>query len=783
MPRIDRVRIHNFRGASTPFGISFAPKKPIVVIFGENGTGKTTIVDALDAVGNGSGGSLTTKSSTTLRTHLPTVGKKPADMLMEVSSDGTTWTATLSKSEIVTSPMPRPAIQVLRRVNLQRFIDTPPGDRYKELRHLIGVERVERSEEALKRALESAKQEFDEAVRVRSGAEEQLETIWDQEGRPGVDWRSWAGEAAGADPTSLRESVHRSRQTREAIEGAVRAKLACDQAAATVVGRRDAAAAVAREIVEGPALAAAKGIRLAEMLAKVREHLAAGEHGDHCPVCGQDVRLSDLRASLDERIAELARYEDLSKRQRSAQQSVRGAEEAARSAGTNLVAAAERIATIASSPPSGFAPIEIPDAVLAAFAESGSRPEERAAQAAELIAACESLVGALRAEEDATLQAAARVNTIRDLASRAEESRARTIELETIVKGLAGAYDVVRRGRIEFTQRILDEVAQECNRLYAEIHPDEGIAIAKIELDQQRRASINQTMNFGDYTEIAPQAYLSEAHLDTFGFCFWLAFAKREYPNGDAVLVLDDVFSSVDSPHMRRIVDLIVDERDHFAQVIITTHQRAWRDIFRNSHGPGNLTDLIELQSWSLAQGIFSYQTPMVRDELRGALAAMPFNRQAAAATAGILLEATLDRLTFLYRCKVPRTRDNVYTLNELLDVTEKLFNRLVLTRPAPAPPGHDTAVISDVSVHPAAIIDQLRKSSYVRNQVGAHHNDQGMLISDGDVRAFADLAVQLVDALTCPTCGQIPSKSTGTHYKCSCSASVAVQMSPLQLV
>ncbi len=283
--------------------------------------------------------------------------------------------------------------------------------------------------------------------------------------------------------------------------------------------------------------------------------------------------------------------------------------------------------------------------------------EQQPDRSAELIAACEPCVASLQAEEDAAVQARARVTSIRALLSGAETSRARTVELETIVKGLTAAYEVMRRARIEFTQRILDEVAQDCNALYAEIHPDEGIAINKIALDEQRRASIHQTMDFGDHTDIAPQAYLSEAHLDTFGFCFWLAFAKREYPNGEAVLVLDDVFSSVDVPHMTRILDLIVKEREHFAQVIIATHQRGWRDIFRNPYGPGGLADLIELQKWSLSQGIFSYQTPLAVEELRGTLQSMPFNRQVAASTAGILLEATLDRLTFIYRSKVPRTR------------------------------------------------------------------------------------------------------------------------------
>jgi DNA repair exonuclease SbcCD ATPase subunit len=783
MPRIDRIHIHNFRGASSPFTIAFANQKPLVVIFGENGTGKTTIVDALDAVGNGSGGSLTTKSSTTLRTHLPTVGKKPSDMVLEVESGATTWTASLTRSEIVTTPAPRPPIRVLRRVNLQRFIDSPPGKRYEELRQLIGVERVERSEEALKRALDAAKLQFDEAVRVRSDAEDQLETIWQAEGGPGGGWRAWAHDAAAADSTALLKGVGRSRATREAITDAVRVKDVWDDAETVLVERRDAVAIVEYEIEESPTLDAAKALQLAEMLGKVREQLAEEGHGDQCPVCGTTIRLSDLRQSLDERLTDLARYQDLSNRLRSVRNRLNAAEEAASAARAQLASAASSLETIASRTPDGFSPLDLPRPMLAAFAASAMQPEGRAAQAAALIAACEPLLASLQAEEDAAVQAAARVNSIRELNARAEESRTKTVELETIVKGLAAAHEVVRLSRIEFTQCILDEVAQECNRLYAQIHPDEGIAISRIELDQRQRASINQAMSFEGHDDIAPQAYLSEAHLDTFGFCFWLAFAKREHPNGDAVLVLDDVFSSVDAPHLSRLTDLIVQERAHFAQVIITTHQREWRESFRNAHDPGNLCDLIELQSWNLAQGIFSYQTPVAIDELRNALRATPFNRQYVASVAGILLESTLDRLTFLYGCHVPRTRDNVYTLNQLLDATSKLLKRLELRKPARDPSGQVSTPPAFETIKPGVFVEQLRQTVYVRNQVGAHHNVQGMAVSDADVRAFANLAGQFVKSLQCETCGQIPSKSTGSHYRCSCSPACAVQMSPLQLV
>ena len=104
MPPISRVSIHNFRGASTPFELEFSPQKKVVLIFGENGTGKTTIVDALDAVGNCSGGSLHTRSSTTLRNHMPTIGKTSAEMVVSLTAGTAVWNASLEVTGL--SPCP-----------------------------------------------------------------------------------------------------------------------------------------------------------------------------------------------------------------------------------------------------------------------------------------------------------------------------------------------------------------------------------------------------------------------------------------------------------------------------------------------------------------------------------------------------------------------------------------------------------------------------------------------------------------------------------------------------
>jgi hypothetical protein len=354
--------------------------------------------------------------------------------------------------------------------------------------------------------------------------------------------------------------------------------------------------------------------------------------------------------------------------------------------------------------------------------------------------------------------------------------------LARVLKGLAAAHDLVKSTRIEYTQRILDEVAEECNRLYAAIHPDEGLAISKVELDQRQRASLSQMVNFGEYTDVPPQAYFSEAHLDTLGFCFWLAFAKRENSDGEGILVLDDVFTSVDSQHRRRLADLVVQEGTHFSQIIVTTHDRNWHDYFRNTHGPGNLTEVFHLQPWSIEKGISSYRTVLAVQDLVNAIHATPFERQAVASKAGVLLEATLDALALQYRCRVARTMDNVYDLGELLDGTASLFKSLELEKPMLDPAGQPIAPPACAMVRPKEILASLRTTVVVRNQVGAHHNVYGAGLADCDVREFAELTVELVQALICPECGQIPSTRAGTHFHSSCSEPTAVRMTPLQL-
>lgn len=781
MARIERLVVENYRGASTRLQLNFDKDTPVALLFGENGTGKTTIVDALDAIGNCSKGSLEDKSSTRARDHLPTIGKKPADIQIEVTSGTSTWKATLTGDNLTTNPTIRPKIRVLRRSHLQRLIEAEPAKRYDALRHFIDVDKVERSENALRDAATSTKTELDAAAKRRVEAEAQLQKVWEAEDKPGTNAVKWAQTVAAQDTAKLDQVAKRLRMMQAIITKAETALIELQQAKAVAIQRDTEAHVVEQEIAKLPGVNAQQAISLAGILKQVGQHLWDGAHPDECPVCRQGIPLDKLKTDIQARLVELKQYDELRTKRDTATRNVQVAHQAVEPKSQQLLATARSLLNIVQK--SEIAIITASDIKQADYAELAKQPSINAAiaskEAEQLIAIFSSLKQALADGETTTSKQSGLINSIRVQYEQVQESTTTSEELAKLQAALREAYDTVRLTRIEFTQKILDEITNECNLLYAAIHPNEPIAISKLALDQGKRASLNQAATFEGHNDVPPQAYFSESHLDTLGFCFWLALVKRESQNSDAVIVLDDVFTSVDAQHINRIAQLITDESQHFAHVIVTTHQRLWRDIYRYQHGAGKLTQMIELQRWSIAKGISNFKTRLAVDDLIASIIAAPFDRQITASKAGILLEALLDYLALQYRCRVARTHDGTYTLGELLDGTESLFKKLEIHRPdidaAGQPQNPPKYIISNSVI----IAGQIRSLNFLRNQVGAHFNVAGAAIPDTDVQLFADLTIKLAETLSCPTCGQIPGKKSATHYHCSCTPPFEVRMLP----
>jgi hypothetical protein len=789
MKSLRKLKIRAFRGASRPLTLEFDSSKAVVVVFGENGTGKTTVTDALDAVGNCSPGSLKNRSSTKAKEHLPSLGKNPADVEVCLEdAAGACWTTTMSKGRIITSPPELPAIRVLRRTDLLKLVDAPPSERYEVLGRFVDVPEIVRSESTLRDAATDAKKQFDEVVRRRVEAERTLDDIWRHNGSPSTSWQAWAEDLASQKTEDLDKAAKDLRAASDRIVKASSSLDACRRAKTRVSEEEKNQTELQQSVANTPAPDTRAAMDTASLLRKAADFLKHGEHADACPVCRQPISITQLRQDLDTRLSQLQQYETLATAQTRITNDLTGAQVAYER--QTAAFAADAIAAHQALAQPAPAKIEGVESLCASFpieaadwtAESSPLSRDTLRALAKLIQGAASSQPRLQDEEQSLQQQIGQIKNVATLVENHKNAVAESEGLEQQAQRLKRASDIVRETRIAFTDNILESVARETNRLYGLIHPNEPIALSKLELDKARRASLIQLSHFEGAADVPPQAYFSESHLDTLAFCFWLAVAKRESPTKDAVLVLDDIFTSVDSLHLNRISQLIIGESAHFAHVVLTTHQRRWRDVFRYPSGAGKQTQLIELQRWSLARGIAAYQTRLAVSQLIQSITAEPFERQRVAQEAGILLEAILDHLALVYRCRVPRTASSDYTLNELLDGTTSLFKKLSLEKPKTLGDPAATNGVEYETVNPKAAFGKLKDTAFVRNQVGAHYNLTGMEISDAEVKEFGQLAVELVQGLSCTVCGQIPGKKGTSHYECSCPKSAVVRMLPLQL-
>ena len=206
--KIDKIRIENFRGATNPIDIEF-DDRPVTLIFGENGTGKSTIIDAMDFVCNQKLGSLDNMSiGTKGNKYTSSIGATPESVKVEVHSGGNKWTARFSGRDISISPQGTcPHVYIIRRSEITRLVTAQPNERYKELQRFVSVPLADYNEAALKKAFDQKKQEMDNCIQLAEQARYLLQQSYLAEKNDNGDYLSWAKTEAKKDVADLELKV------------------------------------------------------------------------------------------------------------------------------------------------------------------------------------------------------------------------------------------------------------------------------------------------------------------------------------------------------------------------------------------------------------------------------------------------------------------------------------------------------------------------------------------------------------------------------------------------
>ncbi len=775
---IKKIELEHFRGASQTSVIEFDHTKNIVVIFGENGRGKSTIVDAIDMVANEMPGSLAGRPSTSTKQHLPTIGSDHQDLLVKLYIDGMEWEASLDGSTInVSGNSPCPSIHILRRNQLLRLIETQPAQRYEALRRFVDVDGVEQSEQYLRDCVRETNSEFTSVYRQLEDAQNELEKLWKDEGSPGDSWLRWAHDKSQVDISETKTLATYLTSVIDSINNAIGSKDRFDTSLSDQQCKFSNLKVVEEEIKSSPGLSAEEAIKLLNILQQTQTYISeTKEPITECPVCEQPVVAEQLTDSIQKRLTSMTEVKELDDRKKAAEKQLQGSKNTLSTHLNQLLRQSENVVGIVSENEH----LDVPELVIdvekyAGLSKDDLDNKEKHKLCVGLVDTINKCIEDLRHRHTELQKDINQHNAIKNHYDKVIGCYKKASHVEKVLTALQKALDIIHSKRIEFTQSILDEVAGECNSLYSRIHPNEPLGNCTLSLDPDRRHSLHQGAEFEGRQGVPPQAYFSDSHLDTLGFCVWLSIAKRGTPQ-DTIIVLDDVFTSADSVHLRNIVELLTEEAKNFSQVVITTHYRQWRDRYRYMQSASGNVHLIELHRWSLEKGVRACNSKLVLEELREALGKEPFDRQNVASRAGILLESILDTLALQYRCRTRHTRNDDHTLIELLNGCVKLFREIRIGKSphiANIPLTTEQvkeAVEEDFTITcPLSIFSKIIDSSFVRNQVGCHYNLSGMEISDEEVEEFGDDVLSLAIGITCQNCGTLPGRNRGTHFGCPC--------------
>lgn len=126
----------------------------------------------------------------------------------------------------------------------------------------------------------------------------------------------------------------------------------------------------------------------------------------------------------------------------------------------------------------------------------------------------------------------------------------------------------------------LETFSNDINDYYTSMNPNEkveGIKLGSLKDKNGDLIGITIEYRFFDKTKTQPRAYLSESHINCLGLSFFLASVKA-FNKENQFFILDDVISSFDRAHRTRFAKLLIDKFNEY-QVILLTHEKDFFEL------------------------------------------------------------------------------------------------------------------------------------------------------------------------------------------------------------
>ena len=765
--KIKTINIHAFRGIPD---LELQLDGKNLLLRGENGTGKSSIVEAIEFFFTGKISHLEGTKGLSLQRHAPHVNFDPDDLNVELTfnpdsvSLNRTFGASPSPPEQFKDyfQITQKGIFILRRSQILTFIISKPADRFREIGSIIGVGPLDEIELEMKRVRDNLKGEMDSKEEKISGLISDLSTIIEKDITRVEDVMPALNEKLQEANLPLIKSLEKVDKHAEEMLKTVKKTESIDRigvlngilgttktelVAREVNGELDNLNNKVKHLLQKDVKSE---LSVADLLKYGRKVLEE-EEMDICPLCEQKIDRESLLAKIDNRLRTLRDLSEKASEIRMMSVPVINNLNEITAKLENAIAKIESFSEMAKEKSEIIEIIaflkEFVHHITSVKDLKNEIPVQEFYQQRNEInrvwrsisTKCNQLLDAIGLTEDET--------KVLGIVRLIEQTKSKTMDLSkaltelriyknrfNLAEKIYSTFSDTKKAKI---QEIYDSIQGNIQSFYSMLHLNEPHKNIELTVALGRRASTELKMeSFGRGGE-DPRALTSEGHLDSLGLCIFLGFVKR-FNEGCSLIVLDDVVSTIDAKHRENICKLLLKEfKDK--QLIITTHDGVWYEqlrAFQRAYGmEANFKNAV-ITNWHVESGPtirpYKIRWERIQDKIESD------DKTGAGNDGRQYLEWVLERICDITQAPVPFKSSGRYEVGELLIPAKKRLESLITDEAY-------TAKISNAF--------QDLESTIILGNLLSHNNVLAEEVSIEEVNSFCMSAHNLHNVFLCPNC------------------------------
>lgn len=285
---------------------------------------------------------------------------------------------------------------------------------------------------------------------------------------------------------------------------------------------------------------------------------------------------------------------------------------------------------------------------------------------------------------------------------------------------------------------VIGAISADIARMWGILHPNEKVEDVKLCLPDDIDKAIEVGLKFYGIDQDSPRLTLSEGHRNSLGLCIFLAMAKKDVNNP---VILDDVVVSFDRNH-RGMVGALLEKEFSDRQVVLFTHERDWY-IDLKAQLDQKRWEFKTLMPWESPEVGIRFSTKQYTfDDAR---AFLPLYPDSAGNTARKIMDTCIPVLSESLKISLPylhRERNDHRTSHEFL---EKIASSLTSFQIKRDGTNYEpfTEALDDIKAADGLVVTWANRSSHEFNIVGK------------EASALIDTCEKAVARFTCTNCNK----------------------------